>query len=321
MSGRKKQQNNGLRRAERRAWLGNLVEASELTEDEIFIAVERYQLVKARKAEMRANNAEWAEIRLPGSTGIETPDAEKVKLVQRAKELGVSSGHYEDWEIVQFGNAVSVGRDEGWLDIIEAITLGNSIDLDLAVLATYALTTTGKLWSDGARGARVFPEFVSKERAGDLADRYTQMLIMAKDLEIPFEAIPNPTAFIAGMGNMLTSVDDGEAFRRAAAEYVPVVEKLSNYLKHRKTPGAPKQKVIARLLERAKPYIDDGMEYGAAYDQMVADLDKRNLNKDEAEEAVKLAPDNWNADAFERAFVRKYGTVSKPKVKNKSEAT
>lgn len=52
---------------------------------------------------------------LPGTRQHISTD-EKKALQVRAKELGIMSGFYEDWQLVQFGNAVASSRDLEWME-------------------------------------------------------------------------------------------------------------------------------------------------------------------------------------------------------------
>lgn len=299
---RKKTPNSGMAKFQERQRLINLTALSGLPEAEIGIAIERYLLDKARKEAMKAKRIQRLPLLLPGSTLPDEISTEQQRgLVQRAKELGISGGEYEDWEIVQSLNAAVGSRDEIWLGVLEAVMLGDGIERDLAILTTYAISTPGKLWNETPQGERQFPSFITKEYAGNLSDRYTQMLIMARDLDIPPEAVPNPTLFIAGIANLLTGTDNGKVFRKAADDYAPVADNLRRWAVKRKTPGVDRSEVIDRLCKRAKPYVEKGMTTDQILRQLADDTENNAETADEYAQAS-----NWSDAAFNSAYRLRY---------------
>jgi hypothetical protein len=131
---------------------------------------------------------------LPGTRGFETSNEEKMALQMRASELGIMTAYYDEWEIVQFGNAVADSRDNLWIDgfardvyplygyVLEANRL-------IAEIAGYVRRTPGKLWNE-KNGHKIFP--FNETDVGSLSKVRTEISLICERLNLPPDE-PLPT--------------------------------------------------------------------------------------------------------------------------------
>lgn len=307
MASKHKTKNNGVAKFQARNRLANLMTSSELDESEILIAIERYQLFKAQLAKARAQNKNTFT-QLPG-TDLLTPEDERLSLARRAKELEVSSGLYEDWELVQFGDHIVKMRDEQhldfYLDLIDFAALSSQLLRRLDIITIQVLRTPGNLWVDKPSGGKSFP--FSESDAGQLSKVWTELNIIAERLEIDLATIPPVYPFVNGIRKLINEKDRGQALRETVDKYDPATfEAIQDYADTQPRAGAKPKGVIDRLCQRAKPYMESSeYTYGTAFDKMIEDLDRDDLNRLEKQEAEKLK--NWSAESFEKAYRLRMG--------------
>lgn len=288
----------------------NLTETFGLSYTELLIAAERYKQQEAQVKEAKTHQKSITVTMLPGTT-LDVSPTKQAELVRRAREEGVSTGMYEDWELMQFGDYIISLRDDQHLEyyqkLITYVDVGGKLLRHLDMIAFTVRNAVGNLWVDTKTNSgtkRVFP--FSEVDAGRAGDYWIQLGILAEGLEIDPTTIPPVDGFVNGIRKLINEKDRGQTLSSAVDEYDPsAFEDIQAYIDMLPKTGAPPIGVIDRLCIRAKPYINNGIPYGKALDRMITDLDKVGLNRIEQEEAKKLT--NWSAAAFEKAYRARMG--------------
>lgn len=304
-----------------------LIQRAGMSEDEVLIAIERYQQAEQDRAHMQPNALAVAV--LPG-TALEIPDAERLRLVKGARQRGIHSGYYEDWELMQFGDAIVDSRDAQWLDRLEDLVplmaLYERIQLrlsDMSVTIQVHVQAEGsRLWKKGENDKVIYP--FSEEDAGQLVDWYTQMRIFAQRLGAHENDLPNPLPFAEGIRALLNEQDSTPLIKAALehrAPITPLIELIANM--KGKFGGKPRDNVIDRLCERGLHYRLDGCTYDTALTKITEDV-ATELEHAQAqgepttlleEENEKLA--TWDVDAFRNALKARYPTLSEQRGKGR----
>lgn len=244
----------------------------------------------------------------------DTPTAKRNEQIQYAHDRGIYATWREEWEIVQFGDAVAAERDSIWIEHIHELGVLTdylqTVERLVGEILGYVSRTRGNLWTFDEETKRTYYPF-SETDAGDISKAYAQLIIVFEGLGGNLAAFEQANRItiaprvMDGIRELINNHND-KPLRTLAQEFINLPAAAREYLEKVKLPGAPsKQAVVDRLCQRAAVYYladsDKWDSWRKITAQVSIDLMKAESD-DEIEEFEQL--NNWSnaEDRYPREF-------------------